>query len=375
MVGPGRRGPLLKPEPASELEAHLVLRELPGIGDRRRAEALRRAGGAKRLLGLSDRRFERVFSREAAVARGEPHRRRRARQLLAVCQSKDIALIPLGAPDYPPELLALVDPPSVLFFRGDRAQLTRRRVAVVGSRRSTASGRRIAERMGRDLSRAGVAVVSGLALGIDGAAHRGALEGSGGTVAVLGSGPDRPQPTAHRALYGRILERGLVVSEFPPGEAARPYHFPRRNRVLAGLASAVVVIEAGERSGALITVDHALDLGIDVFAVPGSVESPQSCGTNALIRDGAQVATSAGDVLSGLGWAPGEDAMPDSGPNSREDPDGEVLYRALGPVPMGLEELTAGVDISTARALAALTRLEIGGLARRTHEGWLRAPR
>ena len=178
------------------------------------------------------------------------------------------------AEGYPAGLRQLCDPPPVLFCRGRTELLDGPGVAIVGSRRSTARGREAAERIARALVEAGICVNSGLALGIDGAAHRGALSRAGGTVAVMGRGADRPYPPTHAGLFRQIVARGLVLSEFLPGTLPLPHHFPRRNRILAALSVAVVVVEAGERkSGALITTDHALDLGRDVWAVPGPIDT------------------------------------------------------------------------------------------------------
>jgi DNA processing protein len=236
----------------------------------------------------------------------------------------------MGDPLYPPALHHLVDPPPILFLRGDPALLRIPSVTVVGSRKATPTGRRTAERLARGISEREVPVLSGRALGIDAAAHRGALEGPGGTVAVLGSGPDMAYPPSNRRLFLRIVEKGLVVSEFPPGEKARPHHFPRRNRILAALADTVVVVEAGERSGALITVDHALDLGREVYAVPGSLDSLQSRGSNRLLTDGAGAATSVEDLAPALRWGWRKWAE-EPGGLDRIGPGGQALDREGGP--------------------------------------------
>jgi DNA processing protein len=214
----------------------------------------------------------------------------------------------IGRPDaaFPALLGAIHDPPAGLFVRGggDQGLLGRPCVAVVGARAASGYGRHVARCLGRDLAAAGLVVVSGLARGIDGEAHRGALEGGGLTVAVLGCGIDRDYPAGHRALAAQIASAGLVVSEYAPGVAPAPWRFPARNRIVAGLCAATIVVEARERSGALITADLALEEGRDVFAVPGEITSLLSAGSNALLRLGAIPLTRPVDVLELYGLDP-----------------------------------------------------------------------
>lgn len=238
---------------------------------------------------------------------------------------------------YPERFLDLVDPPPFVDLLGDPDLLKApAMVAVVGSRRATLYGRRIAEQLSREWASMGVVVVSGLAMGIDAATHEGALAAGGGTVAVLGSGIRRPTPRSNAGLARRIEARGLLLSEFAPDADARPFHFPRRNRLIAALAGAVVVVEASRRSGALITVDHALDLGREVFAVPGPVDREQSVGTNALIRDGARPLLDAEELVAHMGWT-----LPEAAPGGSRDP--------------SRESAVGGLSHSEARILAALT--------------------
>jgi DNA processing protein len=205
---------------------------------------------------------------------------------------------------YPALLAAIHDPPAALWLRGeaDAALLGRIAAAVVGARSCSGYGRAVARALGRELAAAGVVVVSGLARGVDGEAHRGALDAGGHTVAVLGCGVDRDYPAAHADLAGRIVATGgLVVSEYEPGVEPAPWRFPARNRIIAGLARATVVVEARERSGALITADFALEEGREVLVVPGEITSSLSAGSNALLRLGATPVTSSADVLEALG--------------------------------------------------------------------------
>jgi DNA processing protein len=203
----------------------------------------------------------------------------------------------------PPLLRAIHDPPPGLFVRGhaDLSLLERPAVAIVGARACSGYGASVARSLGRDLAAAGLVIVSGLARGVDGEAHRGALDAGGATVAVLGCGIDRDYPAAHRELARRIVAGGLVVSEYAPGVEPAPWRFPARNRIVAGLCAATIVVEARERSGALITADFALDEGREVFAVPGEITAALSAGTNALLKLGSIPLTSAADVLSSYG--------------------------------------------------------------------------
>lgn len=375
----GPRRPLTPPTELSERDALLLLRLLPGVGDRRGSQLLLTHGSARAVLAAPEALAE-AGARRAAAALADPDLRATLREISTLCSRHGIVVRSLLDEGYPRALRELHDPPPVLFLRGREDLFGRAAVAIVGSRRSTATGRRVAERLARDLSRRGVAVVSGLALGVDGAAHRGALDGPGGTIAVLGRGPDRAYPRTHHGLFTRIVDEGLVVSEFPPGEPVRPHNFPRRNRVLAGLANGVVVVEAGRVSGALLTTDHALDLGRPVMAVPGSVEIPQNEGCHKLLRTGAELIRSADDVMECLrshgvdlsASIGGEESG--SGASRRSDPFrdavGASLTGLLGEAPQPLEDLLDRCGLPPSLVLAALTRLELDGQVRRAPEGW-----
>jgi len=218
------------------------------------------------------------------------------------CLAAGVAVVRAGEPGYPAQLLDDPRRPPVLFVRGDLGALDARRVGIVGTRTGTQRGRETAAEFGHELSAAGVTVVSGLARGVDGAAHRGALAVEGSSpVAVVGSGPDRPYPAIHTDLWNRVAEVGAVISEWPPGTAPDAFRFPLRNRILAALVEVLVVVESRERGGSLITAREAAERGVDVFAVPGPVRSRSSAGTNLLLRDGAAPATDVGDILLALG--------------------------------------------------------------------------
>jgi DNA processing protein len=233
-------------------------------------------------------------------------------------------LVVRGAPDYPPLLALTPDAPLVLFVRGDPTLLSLPMLAVVGSRNPSAQGARDAEAFAAHLAGAGLVIASGLALGIDAAAHRGALRADGATVAVCGTGLDRVYPSAHRALAAEIEQRGALVSEFPPGTPARKHHFPLRNRTLAGLALGTLVVEAAAVSGSLITARCASEAGREVFAIPGSIHNPLAKGCHRLIRDGAKLVETAHDVLEELAPLVGSlarelDAAPRAAPRTATD--------------------------------------------------------
>ena len=260
-------------------------------------------------------------------------------------------------PTFPRLLAAIHDPPPRLYLRGaaDVALLAEPAVAIVGARACSAYGRSVTRSLARELAGAGLVVVSGMARGIDGEAHRGALEGGGRTVAVLGCGIDRDYPAAHAELARRIGENGLVVSEYEPGVEPAPWRFPARNRIIAGMCSATVVVEARERSGALITADFALEEGRDVLAVPGEITSALSAGTNALLKLGATPVTSATDVLELYG------IEPQAARRRSLDPIAAALMEHLRDAALTADELVRASGLDPGEGAAALMELELAG--------------
>ncbi|HVD26412.1 MAG TPA: DNA-processing protein DprA [Gaiellaceae bacterium] len=267
--------------------------------------------------------------------------------------------LPRSAALFPPRLRAIFDPPRALFLRGagEPELLARRAAAVVGARSCSPYGAQVARMLGRELAAAGLVVVSGLARGIDGEAHRGALDAGGHTVGVLGCGIDRDYPASNAQLSRRIEERGLVVSEYEPGVEPAPWRFPARNRIIAGLCEAVVVVEARERSGALITADFALEEGREVFAVPGEITASLSAGTNALLKLGATPLTSSGDVLDALGI---ERRQPQG--EAAVSPEAAKVLELVRDGPAGADELASRGAFAAGAVSVALTELELAGL-------------
>jgi len=289
-----------------------------------------------------------------------------ADRALARADRGGIRPIAWGSNEYPPLLAAIPDPPVVLWLRGDSGALSMTAIAIVGSRAASHYGLEAATEIAHDLAAAGVVVVSGMARGVDGAAHRGALAAGGRTVAVLGCGTDIAYPPEHADLADDIAGHGALVSEYPPGTIPQAFFFPVRNRIISGLARGVLVVEATDRSGSLITAAAALEQGREVMAVPGSVLSDRHRGAHALIRDGATLITGVEDVLASLGRLPlGGDPRA-----SAEGPTGDPVLDAL---PIGescpLDAIAARTGLQPAVLLARLLGLEVAGVVRRAEGG------
>ncbi|GAA6748263.1 DNA-processing protein DprA [Thermus brockianus] len=320
----------------------LALAFLPGIGPKRLLEALTQ----EEPLAFLRERFPEVVSLYPEAERRAEGERRRA-------ESLGIRILGLWEEDFPESLRRLPQPPTHMYLRGALPP-EERAVAIVGTRKASPWALGFARRLARELAEAGLWVVSGLARGIDREAHLGALEGGGRTLGVLGSALDRVYPPEHRPLAGRMD----LVSEFPLGTGPKPEFFPRRNRLIAGLARAVLVVEAPLDSGALITAKHALELGKEVLAVPGRPTDPASLGANRLIQDGAYPVLEAGDVLSYLGFSPKPKAPPELSPEEA------ALYALLSQGEALPEDLAQAAGLPPERVLSLLALLEIKGLAR-----------
>jgi DNA processing protein len=334
----------------------LILEQTGGVGLRKLRALVDVFGSATRALSVGRGEFIRVAGR-GAHRRADREAVSNVEAGLRAADRLGMDVVSWASDRYPPRLLQLADPPPVLFLRGRSELLGREGLAVVGARKATARGKDVAERLGAGIARSGTSVVSGLALGIDGAAHRGALAVGGNTVAVLGRGADAVYPAAHRHLFRQLIDEGLAVSEFLPGTPPLPHHFPRRNRILAALASTVIVVEAGLKSGSLITVDHALDLGLDVWAVPGPIDAPTCEGSNRLLTDGARALVSVPDFLKELG---GVEEQRVSAGRTQAPPESTLLAK-LGEGPLHVDELAALAGLEVPEALARLTELELVG--------------
>ncbi|QQD18313.1 DNA-protecting protein DprA [Spongiibacter nanhainus] len=282
----------------------------------------------------------------------------------------DLQVLSIHDAAYPALLKEISDPPELLFYRGQLSTLDRPMLAMVGSRRPSRRGADDARDFADILARAGMGIASGMALGIDAAAHRGALAAEGATVAVLGTGADICYPRSHRALYDDIAQRGLILSELPPGSPPLRHHFPRRNRLISGLSLGVLVVEAAIKSGSLITARLALEQNREVFALPGSIHNPASRGCNGLIRSGAKLVESIDDILEELsGWTAYQRGEAAEG--AAESPD-SAIYRALGYEPMPVDALAGQCQLPIAQLLAELAELELEGWVEQQASGWQR---
>ncbi|MDD3653050.1 MAG: DNA-processing protein DprA [Desulfotomaculaceae bacterium] len=285
--------------------------------------------------------------------------------LVVELEASGISFTCHNEPGYPEKLLSIYDPPPVIFVRGRLEARDSLAVAMVGSRKPSPYGQLVAERLAKDLAAVEVTVISGMARGIDTVAHKGALAANGRTLAVMGSGLDVVYPRENKRLMEQIIANGAVISEFPPGSPPEAWHFPARNRIISGLALATVVVEAGERSGALITADFALEQGRDVMAVPGNIVNPLSRGPHRLIKQGAKLVEDADDILDELGlkklFRPNQ--MGDGG-SVKMSADEEALYQLLELDPVSLDELIVKSGLTSQKVMTALMYLEIKGFVR-----------
>lgn len=286
-----------------------------------------------------------------------------------------IRMVTAAEPDYPRRLRAIYDAPYGLFVKGELPNPNAPAVAIIGARRCTHHGGIIAEHTAAELTRAGILIISGLAIGIDSCSHQGALSAGGKTYAVMGCGPDICYPSSHRNLYEQIASHGGILSEYPPGREVRPAYFPLHNRIISGLADLVLVVEARERSGSLITVDQALEQGREVMAVPGRPDDPLSVGCNRLIREGAAICTESSDVCRLLGLdqnSPGKtSAVPVSSSGSACERTEEELriLKILTAEPLHTEQISLESGIPVPALLPILLRLELSGCVRQVTSG------
>lgn len=340
----------------------LAISRLPGIGAKR-SQLLRthfgtgaaawnaKARELKNALGFDDDRLAGVLAKRQLL---DPE------ALLRRVQKAGAWVVSGADDDYPEQLLELFDPPAVLYGWGTRLSLTHPRLAVVGSRRMTTYGKQVIEQFMSELAESQAVIVSGLARGVDGQAHRSAIQNGLVTWAILGSGFAHLYPPEHKNLALEIMDKGgTVLSEYWPDEEPLAYHFPARNRIIAALAQTILVVEADEKSGSLITVDHALDLGRDVFAVPGNISSRFSRGTNQLLKQGAGLAVDASDILFtwGLNESSRSTVLPHLTPLERH------VHQLLEDQAKKFDQLVVEADLPASEILAAITALELKGLA------------
>lgn len=344
--------------PVESLTDWLRLTLTPGIGGRTQRRLLLHFGSPEAIFSAGESSLAAVVGDKAAKRLFESDRHQAVAAALAWAEGADQHLITLADPAYPRAFLEIADPPSLLYVRGRRELLNGPGVAIVGSRNPTPQGLKNSERFAAALSEAGLLIVSGLALGIDAAAHRGALSVGGHTLAVIGTGIDRVYPAGNRQLALDIAARGAVISEFPLGTSPVAGNFPRRNRLIAGLTRGTLVVEATIDSGSLITARFAAEFGREVLAIPGSIHSPQVRGCHKLIKQGAKLVETVQDVLEEItahssgSLAPTADVPANAG----------ELLRAMGYDPCGVDELAVRCGLTADVLSVMLLHLELDGL-------------
>ena len=370
---------------SAELGAWLRLLLTPGVGNEAARRLLAAFGSPEALFQQPMAALQAVVGDRLCQALQQPPEEwDAARERLAawLAASPDHHVVTLGDTSFPPALLEMADPPLMLYVLGDlRALGHPQKLAVVGSRNPTPQGQANARQFATAMGEAGLCIVSGLALGVDGAAHEGALEAGAPTLAVVGTGLDRVYPKRHLDLAHRIAAQGgALISEYPLGTPPLPAHFPQRNRIIAGLAKGTLVVEAAVQSGSLITARLAAEQGREVFAIPGSIHAPQSRGCHALIRQGAKLVESAQDILEDLQWDSGPVRRADTAATGEDHQPAEEessLLTALGHDPVSLDALQARTGLPTPDLQAQLLELELdghiarlpGGLFQRLNQG------
>jgi len=346
-----------------EREAILALSLIPSVGPNQVLRLIEHMGSARAALAASLEQLRLVpgIGAAAETIRSFPWQKA-LQEELRLLDRMGFSLLVWRDPEYPESLRSIPSPPPVLYLKGTFTERDRITIAIVGSRTTTSYGRAVAERLAFDLAARNLTIVSGMARGIDSAAHRGALASGGRTLAVLGSGLGRIYPPENRALAEKIATSGAVLSEFPILAPPRPENFPRRNRIISGLALGVVVVEAGLQSGALITAGHALEQGREVFAIPGSIASKNSQGCHRLIKEGAKLVESWEDV-----WEELEPQLPPppslKEPSPEEEPQGEEgrLYQLLEAGPLHIDELLVRSELPPSQLASILLTLAMKG--------------
>ncbi len=359
----------------NELEHWLYLSTLEGLSNRVKLEIVTLLGGASEVYGANMAPLLRAgFTPQAYEAYHSDAMKQGVRRIIEQCKCQDIHLLTLSHEDYPEMLKYIHDPPLILYVRGNIPKTNA--IAVVGSRRASGYGIENAVKIASELALSGILVVSGMARGIDTAAHCGALNVQGETVAVLGCSVDTPYPPENKSLMERIIQSGAVISEYPPGTPPATFHFPNRNRIISGMSLGTLVVEAGLKSGSLITAHCALDQGREVFAIPGNITNYNSMGTNRLIKDGAKMVLNVEDIIEELqfGLSPLDKGKKSKKRNKTDglNADGKKIICALKIEDLYDEELSVKTSIPLKELFGLLLDLELRGLIKKSLTGQYR---
>lgn len=348
--------------PRQDFEAWLRLTLVPSVGPAIQRTLLSALGPPDSVLGASHAALTDIIGSKSADQLLKGPDPGLLEKTLAWLEEPHNHLLTLADTDYPAPLLEISDPPTLLYLTGQPASLDSRMLAIVGARSATTPGMVNAQAFARTLAESGLTIVSGLALGIDAAAHQGALEAGGSTIAVIGTGADRVYPARHRALAHEIAAQGAIISELPLGTPPAAFHFPRRNRIIAGLSRGVLVVEAAPDSGSLITARLAVENGREVLAIPGSIHSPLSRGCHHLIRNGAKLVETAADVLEELPWdTPAAAPQETSRTHHEDDPQTAAVLTALAYDPIDIDTLSERCGLTVDALYAILLALELRG--------------
>jgi DNA processing protein len=353
-----------------QLKYWLALFSVPNIGPIRYASLVKHYGTPEKVLSASEKELSQLPDMGPVIASNLRNHVswKKAEEQLELIKKNQVKMVTFKDQDYPQNLLSIYDPPPFLFVKGRIEKEDENAVAIVGCRSASVYGRRITERIGRELVKRGITVVSGLARGIDSIGHQSALKEKGRTLAVLGSGLDILYPPENRGLAERISNSGAVISEFPFGTKPEPPNFPKRNRLISGLSLGVVIVEAGPKSGALLTAHCALEQNREVFAIPGNLGAKNSEGTNRLIKEGAKLVTSVEDILEELRFDTGKEKT-----TTREEEEKALLdlsemeksiIQLISDEPHHIDKIAAGASLDVPQALSTLLSLELKGLVR-----------
>jgi len=352
-------------EEIAEKSLWVSLGSISGIGSQTFCHLLKAFGSPYNIYAASISQLKEVVSANIANAISNGANQEPSNELAQWLAAPNNHLVTLADPEYPKALLEISDPPPYLYAKGNLALLNQSSIAIVGSRNASVQGEKNAEAFAYDLCQHGLCIVSGLALGIDGAAHRGALKANGATIAVVGTGLDIVYPAKHRELAHQIVERGLILSEFPLGTPSKPQNFPKRNRIISGLSLGCLVVEANVQSGSQITARMAAEQGREIFAIPGSIHSPMSKGCHQLIKQGAKLVDCIQDITEELKLQPRLDTTPSSAQVQQGSvPSGsteQLLLDAMGFDPSPLERLVTLTGLTVAEVSSMLMLLELDG--------------